>query len=210
MTLRYIIWDFDGTLFDTYPALIRAVEQALHDLNCSEPTATIAAYLNDTLADCIERLVARHNLDAADLKARLQVYREQITPDQRPPFPGAIEICRRFKAAGGQNFIFTHRDRPTLLSLLDYHGVTDLFAGIMTQDDGYPRKPDPAGFNALMAQYNLARDAVLTIGDRDLDIEAGINARFATCLYNAQPAPHLLPDYVIATFDELYPLLKLT
>ena len=26
---KHILWDFDGTLFDTYPALARALHQAL-------------------------------------------------------------------------------------------------------------------------------------------------------------------------------------
>lgn len=210
MLFRYLLWDFDGTLFDTYPALINAIERVLHDLDCHEPPATIAQLLAKTLNTCITTLVTRHHLDRDDFEARLGVYRAQITPDQRPPFPGALELCQRLIAAGGQNFIFTHRERATLLSLLDHYQVTPLFAGIMTQDEGFPRKPDPAGFDTLLARYDLPRDQVLTIGDRDLDIQAGINAQIATCLFNALPSPDVTPDYVITHFDELDPILGIS
>ena len=31
------IWDFDGTLFDTYPAMVEGVFQALHDFGIERP-----------------------------------------------------------------------------------------------------------------------------------------------------------------------------
>lgn len=207
MRYKYLLWDFDGTLFDTYPPLIRSIEGALADSQISAPRDVIATLLDDTLSTCIAALVEKHQLDAASFEERIYSYWGQTTPQDNPPFPGAINICQRVLAAGGRNYIVTHRGRASLLALLDWYEVTRLFDDCLTRDDGYPRKPDPASFQAMIAKHNLPREDVLAIGDRKLDILAGQAAGIHTCLFGTQPPPNVAPDYVIVTFDELATLL---
>jgi histidinol phosphatase-like enzyme len=42
--------------------------------------------------------------------------------------------------------------------------------------DAYPRKPDPAAFNAIIERHGLVRDETMAIGDRDIDVLAGRSA----------------------------------
>lgn len=210
--MRYdnLIWDFDGTLFDTYPVINRAVRRALADLRGVEvEKARVAALLSDTLGATVETLAAEHDLDPAAFEARIQVYRDAAPLAERPPFPGAIRVCERLRAAGGRNFLYTHRDRASLLAMLDYHGVTGLFADIVTADENLPRKPDPAGFRLLVERHNLLRDKTLGVGDRDLDVLGAYRAGIAACLYAAEPGAGVAPEYVIADFAALERLLGL-
>ena len=173
MRFDYLLWDFDGTLFDTYPALVRAIEQALAEWGVSVPAARIRALLATTLADTIDALSAEFELERAAFSARVEHYRARTTPAERPPFPGVIALCERFKAAGGANLLFTHRDRPTLDALLAWHQADHLFLDILTTEDGYTRKPDPAGFCALIERNAVPRDRALAVGERELDVQAG-------------------------------------
>jgi phosphoglycolate phosphatase-like HAD superfamily hydrolase len=209
MRFRYLLWDFDGTLFDTYPPLVRAIERALADLETAEPREEIERLLGITLADCVATLAERHGLDPAALDTQISDYYRQTTPQDMPPFPGAIRVCERLIAAGGRNYMFTHRTRPSLMRLLDGYGVAGLFADCLTVEDGYPRKPDPAGFIALLEKHALPRGEVLAVGDRDLDIVAGQGAGVRTCLFNAQPSPGVKPDYVITQFQALERIIGL-
>ena len=213
MHFRYLLWDFDGTLFDTYPPLADSIERALADFDAPEPRDSINALLSQALDGTLTTLAEKHALDRDDLNHRMYHYWEQVSIDVYVPFPGVIDLCRRFVGAGGQNYIYTHRGLDTLMVMLNHHAVTDLFAGIMTRDNGYPRKPDPTGFNALIEKYDLRRADLLTIGDRDLDILAGQAAGIKTCLFNALPGPgvghNVEPDYVIDSFDELGPIVGL-
>jgi phosphoglycolate phosphatase-like HAD superfamily hydrolase len=77
------------------------------------------------------------------------------------------------------------------------------FVGCLTRDDGYPRKPDPAIFEAALEMYHLKRVETLTIGDRDIDILAGQAAGIWSCFYGAIP-DGVNADLVISDFDELY------
>jgi len=209
MRFRYLLWDFDGTLFDTYPPLVRAIERALADLETAEPRQEIERLLGTTLADSLATLAGRHGLDPAELGMQVAHYYQQTPVQEMPRFPGAIRVCERLIAADGRNYMFTHRTRPSLMRLLDSYGVAGLFADCLTVEDGYPRKPDPAGFVALLEKHALPRSEVLAVGDRDLDILAGQGAGVRTCLFNAQPSPGVKPDYVITDFQALERIIGL-
>jgi phosphoglycolate phosphatase-like HAD superfamily hydrolase len=209
MHFHYLLWDFDGTLFDTYPPLAESIARALADFGATEPRDSINALLSQTLELTLTTLADKHALDREVFEQRVVYYWRQVPIEAYAPFPGVVDFCERFIAAGGKNYIYTHRGRSTMLPMLEHHNLTHLFAGMMTRDEGHPRKPDPTGFNALIEQYNLPRAELLTIGDRDLDILAGQAAGIATCLFNAQPGPGVQPDFVIASFEELGPVVGL-
>ncbi|MBI5961446.1 MAG: HAD hydrolase-like protein [Chloroflexi bacterium] len=209
MRFKYLLWDFDGTLFDTYPALIQIIERALADLGGHETRQEIGRLLDITMDECFKVLLERHHLDAAAFDARLDFHYAQTTIHDRPPFPGAIRVCERVIAAGGRNYLFTHRGHKTLTELLDGYGVGGLLADRLSTADGYPLKPDPAGFIALIEKHDLPRDQVLAVGDRDLDVVAGQQAGVKTCLYDTVPSPGVHPDYLISSFEELENILEL-
>ena len=54
----------------------------------------------------------------------------------------------------------------------------------MTGEDGFPLKPAPDALNALIKRNGLKKDACLMLGDRDIDIGAGVNAGIGTLLYD--------------------------
>lgn len=49
MRFGYLLWNFDGALFDTYPPLIRAMAGALVALGHTVSEARISALLADTI-----------------------------------------------------------------------------------------------------------------------------------------------------------------
>ncbi|MBN1966043.1 MAG: HAD-IA family hydrolase, partial [Anaerolineae bacterium] len=187
MRFRYLIWDVDGTLFDTYPTLVASLRQALVEFGIEAETAYIAALMQRTFDYALDTLLGAQPIDRDALIARYLHLVRAIPTQEQPLFPGVRDVCQRLNAAGGANFIFTHRRRQTLQHLLDVHGAADLFRDVLTVDDGYPRKPDPGGFLTLVARHELPHAETLAIGDRDLDVLAGAAAGISTCLFAAQP-----------------------
>ena len=210
MRFPYLIWDFDGTLFDTYPPLVNSIQRALADFDITVPQEIIITLLQGTLAETLQTLTAQRDVSAGQLKDRMNYYQQQVTVRDSRPFPGAIQILERIMAAGGRNYLVTHRDAESLSALLGWYRVTGVFADIITSDDGYPRKPDPASFVAMIERHNLPRTQVLVVGDRMLDVQAGKAARVRTCLFRGLPGPGAVPDYMIATYGELETILELS
>ena len=209
MRFRFLIWDFDGTLFDTYPALVDAIGHALTDLGAQADHDLIARLLTKTMAHCTYILAEQAGLDLGELEARIAHHRLAIPMEARPPFPGAVRVCAQFKAAGGTNYIYTHRDYASLRTFLDWQGVTALFDDFVTRDAGYPRKPSPLGFAALVEKHDLPPDAVLAIGDRDLDVIGAQRAGLKACLFAAHSGDGVRPDFHIDNFDALADILEL-
>lgn len=203
---RNIIWDVDGTLFDTYPAIARAIKAALQDLDQDAPLAWIEELAKESLSRIDAILADTYQLDPAALDRAIDRHFDRITLADSPPFPGATELCQYICSSKGQNVIVTHRGRAGTLELLTGHQLIDYFAGCITRDDGYARKPDPAAFEAALTTYHLNRAETLTVGDREIDMVAGQAAGLFSCFYG--PAPNgLKADLVIKDFAELYQYL---
>ena len=181
--IKNIIWDFDGTLFDTYPAITRSFQHALSDLGHDMPLSLFYDMVRVSLDHTLEQLNALFQVDEAALKERFYAHYTAVAPEAQPPFDGAREVCELIKEQGGKNFLVTHRRKASAVKLLEHYSMVDLFCDYIFKDDGYTRKPDPEMFDLLIKKHKLVRSETIAIGDRDLDIGAGKAAGVRTCLY---------------------------
>ena len=204
--IRNIIWDVDGTLFDTYPAIARAYRAALREFGQDAALGRIVALARDSLSRCTASLAQEYGLDQAGFEAAVARCYEATPPADQPPFPGVREVCEQISRAGGLNVIVTHRGPRGTAELLAAGGLSELFSGSITRADPYPRKPDPAAFNAIIRRHGLRRDATMAVGDRDIDVLAGKAAGVVTCFFGEAPAG-LDADVTITDFGELARLL---
>ncbi len=203
---RNIIWDVDGTLFDTYPAIARAIKSALNDLGKDAPLDRITEVAKRSLSQVDTVLAEMYHLDKTELARAIDQHFDRITFEESPPFPGVLQLCQYICSIGGRNVIVTHRGRVGTQGLLTTHKLDTYFAGYITRDDGYPRKPAPAAFEAALAIYHLERDETLTVGDRKIDILAGQAARLFSCFYGNETGV-VQADLVISHFGDLYEYL---
>lgn len=206
--LRYpfLVWDVDGTLFDSYPTISHALYLALIDFGVEIPVAQLKQMAQYSLDRSFQQLEEQYGMGRDLLVERFRYYYYQIPPVDQPLFPGVLEVCQLACQSGGNNYIFTHRKKDSLQRLLDFHGMEDLFASQVTRDSGYPLKPDPAGLLAILQQHDLPAGKVLMIGDREIDIQAGRNAGVHTCLYGDLKL-QVSADYHFTDYQQLSALL---
>lgn len=136
-----------------------------------------------TTENALRTVAATYALDLGLLTQRYRMAYDATEPALQPPFPYAKEVCTHVVESGGSNFIVTHRRRASLFGLLAAHGVAYLFRDALTADDPYPRKPDPAALLATIFRYRLDPGRCMIVGDRDLDLEAGVRAGVKTCYF---------------------------
>jgi HAD superfamily hydrolase (TIGR01509 family) len=200
---RHIIWDVDGTLFDTYPAIAQAFKAALNDLGQDAPADWIEGLARQSVDHCLSSLATTYQVPEEAIDQGFDKYYYAIKPEEQPPFPGVIAVCRTVCSGGGKNVIVTHRGQAGTLELLAAHRMTEYFAGWLTHHDGYPRKPNPAAFEAALQRYDLKREETMTVGDRAIDILAGQAAGLFSCLFGSE-ADGVAADLTVGSFDELY------
>jgi HAD superfamily hydrolase (TIGR01509 family) len=204
--MRNILWDVDGTLFDTYPAITYAITRSLNGLGESVALNVIDSLARQSIEHCLATLAQRFYLDRDLLRQRYLAAYAVLPLANQPPMPDVAAMCAAIHRRGGRNVAVTHRDVRSTQALLDAYGLAPLFAGIVSVEQGYPRKPDPAMALAALAIYGLDPAVTWVVGDRELDIEAGRAAGLSACLYGraalAQPA-----DLQIDYYSQLLALL---
>lgn len=207
MDILNILWDVDGTLFDTYPAITYALSRAINEMGFSIALNVVDGLARQSLEHCMETLSQRFKLDPDLLRERFTKSYRTVDPANQPPFPGVREVCEMIHAGGGLNVIVTHRRIRSTQGLLNAHGMALDFDDIFSVEQGYPHKPDPAMARAALEKYALQPDETLLIGDRELDIQSGRAAGVRTCLFGRAKltAP---ADFQIGHYGQLADMLR--
>lgn len=204
--IRNILWDVDGTLFDTYPAITYAFSKSLNEMGLSIALNVIDSLARESISHCVETLSHRFRLDPDLLRSRFAESYQMIDPANQPSFPGVYEICKFIHEHDGVNLAVTHRGVKSTKRLLDTHGFTACFDDIYSVAQGYPCKPDPAMPLAALKEHGLDADETLLVGDRDLDIQSGRAAGLRTCLFGN--SDRTIPaDILISRYAQLLEIL---
>jgi phosphoglycolate phosphatase-like HAD superfamily hydrolase len=208
--IRFLMWDLGGTLFDTYPAMTGAFYAALSDYGIQGSPPQIMNLCRQSRAICAATLAKRYRLDPKELRQHFEDHYRRVSLDEQKPFPGVQEVCRYILERDGSNFIITHRHRSSLYQLLEAHQMAALFADTLTEDDGYPRKPDPTVYRVLVERHRLPLPEILAVGDRNIDTLAAQAAGLKTCLFGVLLPNAPKPDITVTHYDDLLHWLQNT
>ncbi|WP_379945557.1 HAD-IA family hydrolase [Enterococcus devriesei] len=174
------IWDFDGTLYDTYPMMIKALMKTFTEFSLPQEETKVYRKIKE---DSIHQMIIDWQLPVPTFDETYHLY-EARNMNQSLPFKETKEVLTGLKANGGQHFILTHRQIAATWKLLERDGLDSLITEVVGSDSAFPRKPDPAAINYFIEKYQLDREQTFMIGDRKLDIEAGNNAKTKTVFYD--------------------------
>ena len=177
--IRAIVFDFDGTLVDSLPLVLRAISHAIEPFG-PRPTMEIFARLGGPPARFLPELLedSRHVPAAI---ARMEDY-DQRNRHLIQPFTGVGVVLERLRASGVKLAIWTGRDRASGEKLLLDHNLGSHFDTVVFGDDLPTHKPDPEGLREILRRLGVAeRDAVM-VGDADVDVLGGVACGVDTLL----------------------------
>ncbi len=92
----YLIWDADGTLFDTYPALAKSIHSALREMGKNEAFEEVERLARVTMSHCYGTLSERHGVDGDALREVAQANYRALPVSAQPFFDGVVQLsgCR--------------------------------------------------------------------------------------------------------------------
>ena len=202
--IEYLIWDFDGTLFNTYPSIASIIVKLIKRIYKKDLIFNkIKDLCQVSLYFCFDQISKDLNIDREKLQQEFVREYSNTKESEEPPFSGAIEILKFIRNKGGKNFIVTHRGKKRLFKLLKYYKMRHLFEDIITHEHGYPKKPNPTSFLFLIEKYKIPRENLLSIGDRDIDIQAARKININSCYFNPNGIINHLADLNIRSLFEL-------
>ena len=191
MPRRYplIVFDWDGTLFDSAAVIAEGIQQAARDMRLPVPDRETASHviglgLGDSLRHAMPTLPAERYQEFLALYRGYFIERE----DSLTLFAGVPELLSELKERGHRLAVATGKPRRGLDRALQSSGLGALFAATRCGDETQP-KPHPAMLLELMDQLQLRASDLLMIGDtsHDLGMAKGAGVDAVAVSYGAHP-----------------------
>jgi phosphoglycolate phosphatase len=216
-----VLFDLDGTLFDTASDIARALNRALGEYGWAPlPVGDVARMVGRGSPMLIERAAAARGqtLSAADQAAMLERFfhhygeLEERNESDAQPYPGVVETLRRLHEANLRLAVVTNKHRRFASALLDRLNLMQWVGVVVGGDTCERRKPDPQPLLFACESLSVAPSCALMVGDSINDVRAARAAQLPIiCVpygYNEGQDPRTLEcDAMIDTLAELPELL---
>ena len=171
-----IVFDWDGTLFDSTALITRCIQAACADVGVAVPSDADAAYviglgLQDALRHAAPDLAPERYPELGNR------YRHHYFARQHEIvlFPGTHEMLLALKARNQLLAVATGKGRRGLDEALAQSQLGPLFDGTRTADET-AGKPNPLMLQQLMREFGVEPARTLMIGDTTHDLQLAINA----------------------------------
>ncbi len=217
-----IVFDYDGTLFDTRPAIVHCIERTF--VLSGRPVPPMAAILRTvasgiTLQDTFLLLDEALQRDRATLHGRVKTYRTLYQDEGTAllkPFTGVAEVLRELHAGGRPCIVVSNKGSAAIRQSLDDASLSPVVDLVLADEAGLPKKPDPALItDHVLPRYpGLQSSQILMVGDTATDIlfaqASGARCCWASYGYGeAERCRALAPDHEISRIKELPALIHL-
>jgi len=174
--IKSVIFDLDGTLADTLPDILTAVNGLRAGYGLSPVDyGYVYEFVNGDTEEFVRKSVPGIADDKIDEGAK--VYKSCYSKcylDKTAPYAGIAELLSKLKARGVKLAVFSNKADEYVKNLADklFPGMFDipLGAGI------FASKPAPDGALDIIRQFGVSPDETVFVGDSDVDVKTGLNA----------------------------------
>ncbi len=204
-----IVFDWDGTLFDSTALITQSIQAAARDMGLAVPSRERASYvigmgLNEALAHALPDLpVSRYPELGQRYRQHYVAAQHQITL-----FDGVLDMLGALKARHHWLAVATGKSRRGLNEVLQAEALRQMFDGTRTADET-AGKPHPQMLNELMREFGVEPERTLMIGDTTHDLQLARNAGTASLgvsygAHDAQTFAEFGPLHIAHSVNDLH------
>ena len=208
-----VIFDLDGTLADTAPDLLAALNHVLGDLSGEFLTLDHARNMVGQGALALIQAGLKHlevpeaEADVDELLETFLTFYFDNVAVHSTLFPGLDTLLPRYKSAGTRLGVCTNKLEKPSRKLLRALGVHDHFHTIVGRDTLATQKPDPKTLLQTIERAGGTPQRSVFLGDSITDVKTAQAANIPCILvsfgYTVEPVTSLGGDLVIDHFDAL-------
>lgn len=199
---KHIIFDFDGTLSDSYPSFVKAMKTVMQRYGIEKS--------NEEIYHLLKKYSTAHVFDncgfgesKSEAKRQFRMLSDELLRCEATPIECTEEILRFIAENGAKSYIYSHSG-DIVSNNVKRWGIETYFTDYQLGDTEFPRKPAPDALLNLMKKNGLKADECIMVGDRDIDILAGKNAGMAGILMDTEGYyPQLSVEYRITELKEI-------
>ena len=211
--ISLIVYDFDGTLVDTFADIAGSVNLALTEMGLNPlDKKTIRGNIGSGMFNLMTRSLMKSGCN--DIETSVLLFQKHYSHhllDQTNFYPNGKEIVEYF--FDKKNAILSNKPISFIEKILKALSFSKPFDSIIGGDSLDVKKPDPKGLLLMMNKFNCPPEKTLMVGDSAIDIETGKHAGVITCgvtygLGNLHSLTNSNPDYLIDSLSQLRSLFK--
>lgn len=169
--IQTILFDFDGTLFDTGEGILRSVQYALESFGIHETdTARLRKFVGPPLFDSFKEL---YGMPPEQAQAATERYRERYYPIgvyECEIYSGIPELLAQLRAEGFCVAVATGKPTPLARTILQRFDMERLFDCVIGSEYDGLRSTKAEVVAAVLAETHTASAAALMVGDRKYDV----------------------------------------
>ena len=165
-----IVFDWDGTLFDSTALIVRAIQAACRDLGAPVPSDEAAAHVIGLgLQDALQHAVPDLPVDLYPELGRRYRQHYFASHDQVTLFAGVPELLAGLRERNHWLAVATGKNRHGLNEALRISGLAGSFDATRTADETRS-KPHPQMLQELLEEFAVPPERAVMIGDTTHDL----------------------------------------
>ena len=175
MKKKFIVFDFDGTLFNTNEIIIESWQAAaMHYLGHELPRRDIERTFGETLTHTVSYLMPEeNNLEVCDFH---KAYQEEHFEGIVSVFDGVREVLSELRKRGCKLAVATSRRRLSFNDYMDEFDMFKYFDATIVMEDVTHHKPHPESLQVAMRKLGANPEETLMVGDTRFDMGCAKNA----------------------------------
>ena len=208
---NYILFDFDGTVFDTAEGITKCVQYALGKMGIEAGLNELMCFAGPPL---VEMFMQKYGMSKQDA-VHATLYRERYRPigwAECSPFAGMHELMLKLRADGKKLAVATSKPEHLARQILEHYNMTDDFDLICGSEFDGTRGQKWEVIDFVLKSFGIEPSDAIMVGDRKYDVIGakkcgldGVGVRFGYAEPN-ELAEHGAV-YIAETPDDLYDYL---
>jgi 2-phosphoglycolate phosphatase len=207
MPIRSMLFDFDGTLADSFAAITASTNHVrqLHGLP-PMPEADVQRYVGYGLDHLLRELVPHANTSQA--VAEYREHHPSVMATLTRLFPGVVETLTELRRRGITLAICSNKRVEFTKQLAQDLHIAEFFGEVLGPDDVGVAKPDPAMLNEAMRRLGSDPTNTVYVGDMIIDVRVARAAKVPVWILLGGAAGHESPltenpDRVLERFGDI-------
>ncbi len=208
---KLIIFDLDGTFFDTFEDIYNALSGVIERYNYPMPTKDEAkSFIGDGLRVFLAKSIKISNPnDVPDniLTEYIDNYAKNVVGATKP-YPGMFELIKKIEANGDKLAVISNKSEHLVKAIYKHFEIDNMFSFLAGGNTFEECKPSPLPILkvAEMLGFKGNMKNVYMVGDSDNDVISANVAGAVTifCTFGYGENLKTPADYLVATADEIY------
>lgn len=175
MEFKNIIFDFDGTLVDSRPGVVKSFKKVVKELTSKQiDEKTIIKLIGTPLAQIISLLLETNDQTLIDKGSDLfKRYYQEDGLYENIIYPGVKEMLESLKEQSFRLFVVSNKIEEFMIKILEEHDIKKYFISIIGTDgtDAHSKKAEYV--KSILNSFKLNKEETVIVGDTESDIKAG-------------------------------------